>query len=315
MATAFQCPPIHNVRRLWPAGLRAVCTTPLLASGHNRWSKIKHDKIKEDAVRSRDRSQWANNIQASVKSNIVSGLFHYNNAYMWVEHGGDPSSNSELSTLMAQAKKAGLPKSLIERAIAKGKGLSLSGEPLQSVTVEAMLPPSVSTIIECQTDNKKRTLEGLRLLVKEAGGMVTTTSHLFERRGHIILASEHEMEEERVMDAILEAGALDWRFSGDRKSVSIWTEPNETASLAQSLSTSLGLRLDSAEIIWVARPESVINVEDAEEELPLHEIIGTLQHSSNPFLANRSIDRLEGDPSVLAVYHNAMPSDATPFAT
>ncbi|KAL8771271.1 MAG: hypothetical protein Q9209_003176 [Squamulea sp. 1 TL-2023] len=216
---------------------------------------------------------------------------------------------------MAQAKKAGLPKNLIERAIAKGKGLSLSGKPLQTVTVEAMLPPSVSTIIECQTDNKKRTLEGLRLLVKEAGGTVTPTSHLFERRGHIILESEHELEEERVIHSILEAGALDWRFNGDLKSVSIWTEPNETAAIGHSLSTSLGLRLESSEIIWVARPESVIDVEDVEEELPFYETIGTLQHSSNSLLANREIDRLEEDSSVLAVYHNAMPSDATPFAT
>ncbi|KAL8847069.1 MAG: hypothetical protein Q9198_011251, partial [Flavoplaca austrocitrina] len=170
-ATARWLPTITRFGTLRLVGSRSLSTAPQLFSGHNRWSKIKHDKGKEDvsrnalvelansfaervqqAVRSKERSQWSRSIQEAVKKN-----------------GGDPTSNSELSTLMAQAKKAGLPKDLIERAIARGKGVSLSGDPLQTLTVEAMLPASVSTIIECQTDNKKRTLEDLRLLVKEAG--------------------------------------------------------------------------------------------------------------------------------------------------
>ncbi|KAL8734548.1 MAG: hypothetical protein Q9166_001448 [cf. Caloplaca sp. 2 TL-2023] len=203
-------------------------------------------------------------------------------AYIRTENGGDPASNSELSTIVAQAKKSGFPKDLIERAIAKGKGVSLSGDPLQIVTVEAMLPPSVSTIIKCQTDNKKRTLEDLRLLVKEAGGMVTPTSHLFDRRGHITFMSKKELEEERIMEQVLEVGALDMEIKEDRRSLSIYTEPNETASIAQSLSASLGLSLSSYEIIWVARPESLVDVGEAEEEearLSLEEIISTPDHN------------------------------------
>ncbi|KAL8678757.1 MAG: hypothetical protein Q9186_004908 [Xanthomendoza sp. 1 TL-2023] len=212
------------------------------------------------AVRSKERSQWSRNIQEAVKKN-----------------GGDSNDNSELSTLVAQAKKSGLPKDLIERAIAKGKGVSLSGEPLQTLTLEAMLPPAVSTIIECQTDNKKRTLDDLRHLVKEAGGSVTSTSHLFERRGHIILKSDRELEEDSILERVLEAGALDMEVQADRKSLSVYTEPSETASIARSLSTSLGMSLGSYDIIWVARPDFIVDMEDAEDEtrLALEEIIST----------------------------------------
>lgn len=73
-------------------GLRAFSIAQSLASGHNRWSKIKHDKIKEDvspstslecsliairlraltnlpqAVRSKERSQWSRSIQEAVRS-------------------------------------------------------------------------------------------------------------------------------------------------------------------------------------------------------------------------------------------------------
>ena len=210
---------------------------------------------------------------------------------------------------MAQAKKAGLPKDLIERAIARGKGVSLSGDPLQTLTVEAMLPASVSTIIECQTDNKKRTLEDLRLLVKEAGGMVTPTSHLFDRRGHINLASKHELEEEKVMDQVLEAGAVDMDIGEDKKSLSVYTEPNETASIAQSLSSSLNLTRESSEIVWVARPDSVINMEvvDEERRQALHEVLSMIYHCfiRLPFLTNGQIGQIEGDSSVQAIYHNA----------
>ncbi len=202
-----------------------------------------------------------------------------------------------------------MPKDLIERAIARGKGVSLSGDPLQTLTVEAMLPASVSTIIECQTDNKKRTLEDLRLLVKEAGGMVTPISHLFDRRGHINLASEHELEEEKVMDQVLEAGAVDMDIGEDKKSLSVYTEPNETASIAQSLSSSLNLTRGSSEIVWVARPDSVINMEvvDEERRQALHEVLSMIYHCfiRLQVLTNGQTGQIEGDSSVQAVYHNA----------
>lgn len=173
-----------------------------------------------------------------------------------------------------------------------------------------MLPPSVSAIIECQTDNKKRTLEDLRLLLKGAGGMITPTSHLFDRKGHIVLESKGELEEEQIMEHVIEAGALDMELGKDRRSLSVYTNPNETACIARSLSASLGLNMGSSEIIWVARPESVVDMEEAEEEprLALGEIISKLQCSLISALpqAKREIGQIEGDSSVQAVYHNAV---------
>ncbi|KAL8687968.1 MAG: hypothetical protein Q9218_006001 [Villophora microphyllina] len=256
------------------SGLWAICTTQIRCSGHNRWSKIKHDKVKEDAVRSKERSQLSRNIQDAVKKN-----------------GENPDTNGELSTILAQAKKAGLPKDVIERAVAKGRGLSLSGEPLQTVTLEAMLPPSVSAIIECQTDNKTRTLNDLRLIVKNIGGRVTATSHLFERRGHIILDSDVLLEEEDVLEKIFETEAVDYEFEEGELSLSVYTEPDKTTSIAQTLSDSLDLKIRSYDMTWVPRPESLVEVEGTKDtgQMPLDEIIS----------------QIEADPSVQAVYHNA----------
>ncbi|KAL8898078.1 MAG: hypothetical protein Q9207_006882, partial [Kuettlingeria erythrocarpa] len=228
-----------------PRGLRELSSSPILASGHSRWSKIKHDKFKEDAVRSKERSRWAHNLQDAVKKS-----------------GGD-DSNAEVITLVTQAKKAGLPKDVIERAIAKGKGVSPSGIALETLILEAMLPPSVSLMIECQTDNKNRTLGELRLLLKDAGGTVTPTSHLFEKRGRIVLESEGKVNEEEVMETVLEAGALDLELEQDERSLVVYTEPTQTASVAQTLAASLGFQLKTYEIIWMARPESLVRIDGA----------------------------------------------------
>lgn len=187
------------------------------------------------------------------------------------------NSNAELATLIAQAKKAGLPKGIIERAVAKGNGISLSGDALETVTLEAILPPSISAIIECQTDNKNRTLSDLRLLVKNIGGTITPTSHLFERSGHIIFESEEELEEEKIMEKVLEAGAVDMEIEEDQRSLSIYTEPSQTFSIARSLTASLGLRMRSSEIIWAARPESRVEVDESMTDAQTHlgKLIGT----------------------------------------
>ncbi|KAL9602828.1 MAG: hypothetical protein Q9219_001523 [cf. Caloplaca sp. 3 TL-2023] len=149
--------------------------------------------------------------------------------------GGDLNTNTELSTLVAQAKKAGIPKDIIERTIARGRGVSPSGDALETLTIEAMLSPSVSAIIECQTDNKIRTFQDLRLLVKSGGGSVTPTSHLFERRGRVVLESEGTIEEEEILNHVLEAGALDMTIDEDQTVASVYTEPSQTASVARKI--------------------------------------------------------------------------------
>ncbi|KAI4193786.1 MAG: hypothetical protein LQ350_008150 [Teloschistes chrysophthalmus] len=219
---------------------------------------------------------------------------------MWPESGGDPNTNSELSTILAQAKKAGIPKDLIERAVAKGKGLSTSGEPLQSMTMEAILPPSVAVIVECQTDNKRRTRENIRYIVKQLGGTVGPTTHLFQRRGHVLLDSDILLEEVDVMAKIVETEAVDYDFTEGETSLSIYTEPDQTTSVAQTLSDSLDLTIRSSNMKWIPREELLVKVDNTEDEdrLPISDMIS----------------QIEADSDVQAVYHNAV-LDTQPSTT
>ena len=93
-----------------PITFRAFSATTIPLSGHNRWSKIKHDKGKADALKNRQRSIFAQEIATASK------LF-----------GPDINSNPKLADLVTKAKKEAFPKASIEAAIARGQGKSLTG--------------------------------------------------------------------------------------------------------------------------------------------------------------------------------------------
>lgn len=176
------------------------------------------------------------------------------------ENGPSPALNPELASIIGAAKKSGLPKASIERAIAKGQGISENGKPLENLTLEALLPPSVSAVIECQTDNRARTLSDIRRLIKELGGTVTPTSHMFERRGRVILECEEGLAEEDAMELVLSAGAVDMEIQDDN-TLCVFTDPTHTASIARLLSASPRVKLKGYEIIWHPNPETSIDID------------------------------------------------------
>jgi len=158
----------------------------------------------------------------------------------------------------------------MESAIARGAGKSLSGASLESVTIEAMLPSSVAAIIECQTDNKLRTMADVRLIIKDCGGTVSPTNHLFERRGRIRLKKAESLGEEDILDEVIEAGASDVETEDDSHLV-VYTEPQQTSSAAEALAKLAGLRLESSDIIWYPKAETL--VKDAPDDM-LEDFVG-----------------------------------------
>ena len=182
-------------------------------------------------------------------------------------YGPDPQMNPRLAAVIAAAKKIGTPKATIKKAIAIGQGISPSGATLENCMVEAMMPPSIALIIECQTDSKKRTLENLRYLIHKAGGSVTPTSHLFERKGRIVFEKSEEIGEVEAIDLAIEAGALDVNVSSEdgNEEVIVLTERTELMEVANALARSSRLKLKSSDIIWDPKEDLTVNVESSEE--------------------------------------------------
>ncbi|KAI6250751.1 hypothetical protein HI914_00459 [Erysiphe necator] len=248
-------------------------TTSILTSGHNRWSKIKHEKGAADAKKNRVRSSIAGELT------LASKLY-----------GPDPNLNPRLATLIANAKKAGFPKISMEAAIARGQGKSTTGSNLESLMLEAIMPPSIALIIECETDNKSRTLMDLRFKIKYHGGIVTPTSYLFNRKGKLVFEKSDKIRGlDDVLDAAIDAGAEDVDTMGD-DSIVIWTEPSKTFSTLEQLQSVLDLKVKSSEIIWDANRDTVIPLRDI-DELKINHLLDL-------------VDELQEYPDVQGVFAN-----------
>lgn len=190
--------------------------------------------------------------------------------------GGDPNSNPKLADLIVKAKREGFAKASIEAAIARGQGRSLSGASLEQVSVEAMLPQNVACIIDCETDNKLRTLADVRTILKDNGGMATPTNYLFTRKGQIVFEAKEGTGVDEVFEQAIEVGALDV-LEGDEGRIIVFTEPNEVKSAGETISTSLGLDIVSSEIIWDPNEETQVPLEHEETANDICRFIDELQ--------------------------------------
>ncbi|CAD6501705.1 BgTH12-01955 [Blumeria graminis f. sp. triticale] len=225
--------------------ISAFSTGLSLRSGHNRWSKIKHDKGAADAKKNRLRSSLAHELA------LASRLY-----------GPDPAMNPRLATLVANAKKVGFPKASLEVAIARGQGISVTGTTLESLTIEAIMPPTIALIIDCETDNKAKALMDIRFKIKSYGGTATSTNYLFQKKGRIVFENkEKALGVDDVLDHAIEAGAEDVEVDNNQNIV-IWTNPSQTISTAKDLQKTLALKLMSSEIIWDANKDTLVPLTD-----------------------------------------------------
>ena len=261
--------------------LRPLHSTAALASGHNRWSKIKHDKAKVDASKNRQRSIFAQEIA------LASKLY-----------GPDPSLNTRLADLITKAKREGFAKTSIEAAVARGQGRSTSGATLESVTIEGILPGNVAVIVECETDNKLRTLADVRLVLKEAGGSVTPSAYLFQKKGRIVFEAKEGVGVEEALEPALEAGAVDVE-EGEEGRIVVFTEPGDTRAVGEALNKTLGLQIAASEILWEANEDTSIGVPDGNMAEELNTFVDVLQERESSLQAvamNVAQGQLEEEP-------------------
>ncbi|KAL1960033.1 hypothetical protein VTO42DRAFT_205 [Malbranchea cinnamomea] len=251
-------------------GCRGFSSNPIRPAGHSHWATIKHDKSKNDAVKSRERQ---------VLSKEIANLSKY--------YGPDPKDNPRLALAIANAKRCGMPKSTIENAIARGQGLSTSGAPLESLTIEAMLPGSVAIVVECLTDQKGRALQEIRHIIKDHGGTTTPTSFLFEKKGKIVFEKKPGLSVDDYLERAIDAGATDLDADSDGRLI-VFTEHTDTKKVADVLSASTGLKVESADIIWDPNKDTVVTIESEEVLKEVEE----------------ALESIREDPSVQEIYTN-----------
>jgi len=168
-------------------------------SGHSKWSSIKHKKAKKDSQRGNLFSKLSRKLAVEARRG-----------------GGDMETNSALRLVVELAQAAGMPKENIQKAIKRGTG-ELPGTVYEELTCEGYGPGGVALLIEAVTDNKKRAIAQIRHILSQNGGHlgeVGCVTWLFERKGLMVL-NKDKVDEDKVMDIALEAGAEDVREEDD----------------------------------------------------------------------------------------------------
>ena len=209
-------------------------------SGHSKWHTIKHKKGALDAKRGKMFTRIIKELTVAARNG-----------------GGDPDSNPRLRTVIADAKAVNMPADNIKKAIQRGTG-ELPGVSYEEVTYEGYGPGGVAVIIEALTDNKNRTVGELRhMLTKHNGNLAESNAvaWMFSKKGYIVV-DKAGADEEKLLNAVLEAGGDDLRDDGDTWEV--LSEPSAFEAVRDAVK-ALGVEPATAQVAML--PQNYIKLE------------------------------------------------------
>lgn len=235
-------------------------------SGHSKWATTKHHKALVDAKKANAFGKLSKNIMIAARG------------------GADPEMNFSLRLAIEKAKFASMPKDKIEHAIARGSG-AIGGATLEPVLYEAFGSNGVPLLIEGVTDNKNRTTGDVKAILSKNGGSFgaqNSVKWMFEYQGVIHLTKEQIKEfqldkqdsQDNVVLELIDLGADD--VDEEDGGLTLYCGFNNFEKIKKELDKR-GLKLEYAEMEWVAKNKQEISAETQEkigaliEELENHD--------------------------------------------
>ena len=209
-------------------------------SGHSKWASIKHKKGALDAKRGRIFTRIIKELTVAARAG-----------------GGDPDMNPRLRSVIADAKAANMPADNIKRAIRKGTGEE-PGVSYEEAQYEGYGPGGAALIIDVLTDNKNRTAGEIRHLLEKHGGNLAApnaVAWMFSKKGYIVV-DKTKADEEKLMNAVLEAGADDFQDDGDNWEV--YSAPDVFTAVTDAVK-ALGIEPTSAKVSLI--PQNFVKLE------------------------------------------------------
>ena len=235
-------------------------------AGHSHWAKIKRAKGSTDKKRA---TMWS-----KISRKIIIAA----------KNGGDPRDNLALRYVIEEAKAANMPRDTIQNAIKKGTG-ELGGENYVACSYEGYGPSGVAIMIDALTNNRSRTAPDLRAIFERHAGNLATTGSVafqFNKRGIITVKAE-AVDEDRLMELALEAGAEDVNHLGEVYEV--LTSPTTFQTVRDAIAAA-EVVMEAAEIAHLPTTTVTVDADTAATVLKL-------------------IDALEDNDDVQTVAHNA----------
>ncbi len=227
-------------------------------AGHSKWANIKHRKAAQDKKRGKIYTKLIREITVAARSG----------------GGGDPAANPRLRLAMDKALSANMNKDTIERAIKRGTGEGDDAN-YEEVRYEGYGPGGTAVMVDCMTDNRKRTVSEVRHAFTKAGGNLGTdgsVAYLFNRIGLITYPAGSD--EDAIMEAALEAGAEDVETT-DTGSIEVTTAYESFMAVKEAME-SAGHKPEHAEIIEKPTTETLVAGDDVEKIIRLIDTLDDL---------------------------------------
>ena len=235
-------------------------------SGHSKWATTKHKKAVIDGRRAKSFAKLIKNIEVAAKLG-----------------GADLGGNPTLYDAVQKAKKTSVPNDNIDRAIKRGAGIGGEAVEYTSITYEAYGPNGVALMIECLTDNKNRAAAEVRTALSRNGGTLAdpgSVAYNFTRKGVISVEAVDGVDEDRILEAVMDAGVEDVKDHGG--GFEIITDPAALVSVREALQRA-GIDYDSADIEFVANLEIEVDIDTARKVERLVDALDDLDDVQNIF--------------------------------
>ncbi len=247
-------------------------------SGHSKWSTIKHKKAAADAKRGKLFTKLIKELTIAARLG-----------------GGDADANPRLRAAVSAAKVANMPQDNIKRAIAKGTG-ELPGTAYEEVAYEGYGPGGVAVLVETLTDNRMRTTPEIRHVFGKHGGSLSepnSVAWIFAKKG-LLRVPRSSVEEERLMEVVLEAGADDLSDGGEH--FEVCTTQEAFHDVQQALEQA-GIAPSEASIVIEPQNTVALAGKKAQQCLQLLEVLEDHDDVQNVY-ANLEVDDRELDSGV-----------------
>ena len=234
-------------------------------AGHSKWANIKHRKAAQDAKRGKIFTKLIREITVAARMG-----------------GPEIADNPRLRAAVDKALSNNMTKDTIDRAIKRGAGDD-DGANMEEITYEGYGKNGVAGLVETMTDNVNRTVSEVRHAFSKFGGNLGTSgsvAFLFTKRGEIFF--EPGVEEEKLMEAALEAGAEDVEENEDGSFLVI-TRPDKSFGEVVDGLKEAGLEPADAEVTMSPSTEAEIDAETAETVGKMIDLLEDLDDVQNVY--------------------------------
>jgi len=227
-------------------------------AGHSKWANIQHRKGAQDAKRGKLFTKLIREITISARLG-----------------GSDVATNPRLRTAIDKALSNNMTKDTVERAIKRGAGAQEGDDNYEEIRYEGYGPGGVAVMVDCMTDNRKRTVADIRHAFTKCGGNLGTegsVAYLFEKVG--LLSFPKGTHEDPIMEVALEVSAKDV-IHNDDDSIDVLTHPDDFQTVKEALQKNQ-LVPEQAEVTMRAVTHTTVDLETAQKMVRLLEMLEEL---------------------------------------